>query len=65
MSHGKHAARDLRYGRRGGRWAEGEPVGQALADLDSLREQGIAAGTWPGAEPEPEPTLFDEEASDG
>lgn len=22
MAHGKHAARDLRYGRRGGRWAE-------------------------------------------
>lgn len=26
MSHGKDAARDLRYGRRGGRWAQSTPT---------------------------------------
>jgi hypothetical protein len=61
MAHGKHAARDLRYGRRGGRWAEGQPVNDSLADLAKLREQGIADGSWPGSEhgAEQELSLFD------
>lgn len=59
MAHGKQAARDLRYGRRGGRWAEGQPLDEAQADIDAMREKGIADGTWPGHEPEPPTSLFD------
>jgi len=47
MSHGKDAARDLRYGRRGGRWATGDQVDVALAAIANARAKGIADGTWP------------------
>lgn len=50
MAHGKEAARDLRYGRRGGRWAQG-PVDAARAAIDSARERGLADGTWPDGTP--------------
>lgn len=45
-------------------WATGTTADQALADLDQLRRDGIADGTWPTndptAEPEsPPPSLFD------
>lgn len=50
MAHGADSARDLRYGRRGGRWAQG-PVGAALAAIDKARERGIANGTWPDGTP--------------
>lgn len=51
MSHGKEAARDLRYGRRGGRWASGESVDVALAAIDKMRTKGLADGTWPDGTP--------------
>ncbi len=51
MAHGKEAARDLRYGRRGGRWANATPVDAALAAIDSARERGLADGTWPDGTP--------------
>lgn len=47
MSQGKAAARDLRYGRRGGSWAEGDAVGIALNDIARAREKGLADGSWP------------------
>lgn len=37
MSHGKDAARDLRYGRRGGRWAD-DGTGYLLDELAAHRE---------------------------
>jgi hypothetical protein len=40
------AARDLRYGRRGGRWAT-PGAGQLLAELRLLRNRLRAAGEWP------------------
>jgi hypothetical protein len=40
------AARDLRYGRRGGRWAT-HSAGQLLAELRLLRNRLRAAGEWP------------------
>jgi hypothetical protein len=40
------AARDLRYGRRGGRWAT-TGAGQLLAELRLLRNRLRAAGEWP------------------
>ena len=40
------AARDLRYGRRGGRWAD-RGTGQLLAELRLLRNRARAAGEWP------------------
>lgn len=51
MAHGKDAARDLRYGRRGGRWAAGTPIDQALQAIDNARERGLADGTWPDGTP--------------
>lgn len=39
MSHGKDAARDLRYGRRGGRWAPADLDDRSLAEI---REQHLA-----------------------
>lgn len=50
MAHGKDAARDTRYGRRGGRWAEG-PVDAALGAIDAARTRGLADGTWPDGTP--------------
>lgn len=47
MAHGKEAARDLRYGRRGGRWANNTPVDAALAAIDMARSRGLSSGTWP------------------
>lgn len=35
MSHGKEAARDLRYGRRGGRWAAADPEERTVAEIRS------------------------------
>lgn len=51
MAHGKDAARDLRYGRRGGRWATGDPADATLAYLDTARSRGLADGTWPDGTP--------------
>lgn len=51
MAHGKDAARDTRYGRRGGRWADGTPVDLALFEIDKARERGLADGTWPDDTP--------------
>jgi hypothetical protein len=41
-----NAARDLRYGRRAGRWAS-RAAGQLLAELRLLRNRLKAAGDWP------------------
>jgi hypothetical protein len=41
-----NAARDLRYGRRGGRWAD-RGAGQLVDELRALRRQLEAAGEWP------------------
>lgn len=49
------AARDLRYGRRGGRWAS-RGAGQLLAELRLLRNRLQAAGEWP--DPVDLPRLF-------
>lgn len=49
------SATDIRYGRRGGRWAS-RGVGQRLAELDELRARCQAEGTWP--EPVDEARLF-------
>lgn len=60
MSHGKASARDLRYGRRGGGWAE-EP--RDKRSIEQIKADTLAAGgTWPGesdAEADA-PSLFDE-----
>lgn len=40
------SATDIRYGRRGGRWAN-HASGELLAELDELRDDHQAAGTWP------------------
>lgn len=41
-----NAARDLRYGRRAGRWAS-QGAGQLLAELRLLRNRMKASGRWP------------------
>lgn len=51
MAHGKDAARDTRYGRRGGRWATGDGADAALAYIDTARSRGLADGTWPDGTP--------------
>lgn len=51
MSHGKQAARDTRYGRRGGRWAEGDRAEVALAEIEKARKKGRADGSWPDGTP--------------
>lgn len=52
MSHGKDAARDTRYGRRGGGWANEERVDVALTAIANARTKGIAGGTWPDGTPQ-------------
>lgn len=42
-------ARDIRYGRRGGRWANADKIGAALAQIQETRLQGLRDGTWPTA----------------
>ncbi len=42
MSHGKQAARDLRYGRRGGRWAD-SPAGDMLHAIQRARLSAVRA----------------------
>lgn len=50
MSAGKTAARDLRYGRRGGRWAEGDTrMETLLADMHRIRLAYVRRGEWPTA----------------
>lgn len=51
MSGGKQAARDARWGRRGGGWVEGDAIDVALAAIDDARTRGLAAGTWPDGTP--------------
>lgn len=51
MSGGKDAARDLRYGRRGGRWASGDRADVVLTQIDDMRSRGLADGTWPDGTP--------------
>lgn len=43
MTAGRAAARDLRYGRRGGRWAEGTGSLEALEEIAALRARTIDA----------------------
>lgn len=63
MAHGREAARDLRYGRQGGRWLPpGVTPGTAVADLDRLRRRHRAAHRenpeavkpWPDASSAPD-----------
>lgn len=39
-------ARDVVWGRRGGRWA-GRPVGNLAAEVEQVRARARTAGTWP------------------
>lgn len=51
MAHGKDAARDVRYGRRGGRWASEGAGTDRAADVHQLRlrelAKGPGVGHWP------------------
>lgn len=63
MSHGKESARDLRYGRRGGRWA---PSNVDERTMEQIKADTLAAGLpWPGelVDDETEPSLFDLDAA--
>lgn len=40
------SATDIRYGRRGGRWAN-HASGELLVELDELRDHHEVVGTWP------------------
>jgi hypothetical protein len=40
------SGRDIRYGRRGGVWAD-HPPGLLLAELRRIRARHLAEGTWP------------------
>ena len=65
MAHGKDAARDLRYGRRGGRWAE-----PPQPPMSELRAAHLAAASsrchcaWcieERGDTDTEPSLFDDD----
>ena len=62
MSTGKAAARDIRYGRRGGRWAdEGSTrADDALASIAAMREKTIAAHERDPKKNPPWPSLVDD-----
>lgn len=51
MSAGKAAARDLRYGRRGGRWGDASAgdVEKTLDDLHRIRLDSLKRDDWPAA----------------
>lgn len=67
MSHGKEAARDLRYGRRGGRWApETDPRTTAEIRADHLADPPAGCRClWclEGTDDSPQLDMFGEDES--
>lgn len=62
MAHGKDAARDLRYGRRGGRWAEApQPPMSELRAAHLAAASSRCACAWciEARATDTEPSLFD------
>jgi hypothetical protein len=61
VSHGKAAARDLRYGRRGGRWAPDPQSERDVASIERFKAERDALAA--AAEAQPQLDLWGDDAS--